>query len=148
MPRPKNISSLGFAIMTSPDVKSVTSQRLSNWVPLEPGAASCPCPSEHHDCAGYAILRWPKAQQTDETSKALTLLLSQRKIPASFREKAMNVVAMPSANVPSMRDRVSGAEWNMRVQLAALYRIAAYMGLEDLTAITSPPVCRMRQIIS
>jgi ribulose-5-phosphate 4-epimerase/fuculose-1-phosphate aldolase len=46
----------------------------------------------------------------------------------------MNVVAMPSAKVPSMRDRVSQAEWDMRVELAALYRVAAYMGLEDLTA--------------
>ena len=46
----------------------------------------------------------------------------------------MNVVAMPSAKVPSMRDRVSQAEWDMRVELAALYRVVAYMGLEDLTA--------------
>lgn len=46
----------------------------------------------------------------------------------------MNVVAMPSAKVPSMRNRVSEAEWEMRVELAALYRVAAYMGLEDLTA--------------
>ena len=46
----------------------------------------------------------------------------------------MNVVAMPSAKVPSMRDRVSQAEWDTRVELAALYRVAAYMGLEDLTA--------------
>ena len=33
----------------------------------------------------------------------------------------MNVVAMPSAKVPSMRNRVSEAEWEMRVELAALY---------------------------
>lgn len=46
----------------------------------------------------------------------------------------MNVVAMPSAKVPSMRDRVSAAEWETRVELAALYRVAAYLGLEDLTA--------------
>jgi len=46
----------------------------------------------------------------------------------------MNPVAMPSANVPSMRERVTDAEWVARIQLAALYRIAAYMGLEDLTA--------------
>ena len=46
----------------------------------------------------------------------------------------MNVVAMPSATVPSMRDNVSEVEWGTRVQLAALYRIAAYQGLEDLTA--------------
>ena len=46
----------------------------------------------------------------------------------------MNVVAMPSVAVPSMKDRVPEAEWEPRVQLAALYRIAAYMGLEDLTA--------------
>ena len=46
----------------------------------------------------------------------------------------MNVLTMPSAAVPSMRERVSAAEWNSRVELAALYRIAAYMGLEDLTA--------------
>ncbi|NBP72918.1 MAG: class II aldolase, partial [Alphaproteobacteria bacterium] len=42
----------------------------------------------------------------------------------------MNPVAMPSANVPSMRERVTDAEWVARIQLAALYRIAAYMGLE------------------
>jgi ribulose-5-phosphate 4-epimerase/fuculose-1-phosphate aldolase len=32
-----------------------------------------------------------------------------------------------------MRNRVSMAEWETRVQLAALYRIAAQQGLEDLT---------------
>jgi len=46
----------------------------------------------------------------------------------------MNVVAMPSADVPSMRARVTEAEWDTRVELAALYRIAACVGLEDLTA--------------
>jgi ribulose-5-phosphate 4-epimerase/fuculose-1-phosphate aldolase len=40
---------------------------------------------------------------------------------------------MPSADVPSMRDRVSAAEWESRVQLAALYRILAHQGYEDIT---------------
>jgi ribulose-5-phosphate 4-epimerase/fuculose-1-phosphate aldolase len=45
----------------------------------------------------------------------------------------MNVVAMPSPDVPSMRVRVSNAEWEQRVTLAALYRIMAHQGYEDLT---------------
>ena len=46
----------------------------------------------------------------------------------------MNVAVMPPVNVPSIKDRVSAVEWETRIQLAALYRIAAYLGLEDLTA--------------
>ncbi|MEE2996208.1 MAG: class II aldolase/adducin family protein [Pseudomonadota bacterium] len=46
----------------------------------------------------------------------------------------MNVVAMSPENVPSMHGRVSEVEWDARVQLAGLYRIAACLGLEDLTA--------------
>jgi ribulose-5-phosphate 4-epimerase/fuculose-1-phosphate aldolase len=45
----------------------------------------------------------------------------------------MSVIAMPSPHTPSMRHRVSKAEWETRVQLAAMYRIAAHQGLEDLT---------------
>ena len=41
---------------------------------------------------------------------------------------------MSSARVSWARDRGSQAEWDMRVARAALYRVAAYMGLEDLTA--------------
>ena len=45
----------------------------------------------------------------------------------------MTVVPMPSPDVPSLRRRVSAAEWEERVRLAQLYRIAAHQGLEDLT---------------
>ena len=33
---------------------------------------------------------------------------------------------------PSMRDRVSAAEWDMRVDLAACYRLVARYGMTDL----------------
>ncbi len=35
-------------------------------------------------------------------------------------------------NVPRVRDRVSAAEWAMRVDLAACYRLVAAYGWDDL----------------
>ena len=36
-------------------------------------------------------------------------------------------------DIPPMKDRVSPAEWEARLELAALYRAAAHMGLQDVT---------------
>lgn len=36
-------------------------------------------------------------------------------------------------HVPSMKDKVSAAEWACREDLAALYRVAAHMGYQDIT---------------
>ena len=34
---------------------------------------------------------------------------------------------------PSLRDRVSAAEWSVRVDLAAAYRLSAHFGMEEMT---------------
>src|SRR5690606_18609 len=44
-----------------------------------------------------------------------------------------NAGLMDSLEFPSMRGRVSPAEWETRVDLAALYRVAAHMGYQDDT---------------
>src|SRR3954471_5574842 len=42
----------------------------------------------------------------------------------------MNAIATPLA--PSVRDRVSDAEWKVRTDLAACYRLVARYGMSDL----------------
>jgi ribulose-5-phosphate 4-epimerase/fuculose-1-phosphate aldolase len=44
----------------------------------------------------------------------------------------MNAYGGPSAAVPSLKDEVSEAEWGMRVDLAAAYRLVAHYGWDDL----------------
>jgi ribulose-5-phosphate 4-epimerase/fuculose-1-phosphate aldolase len=46
-------------------------------------------------------------------------------------ENPMNAPASHSV-VPSLRDKVSEAEWAMRVDLAACYRVVAHYGWDDL----------------
>lgn len=45
----------------------------------------------------------------------------------------MSVSPMPIQQSNFMRGRVSASEWETRIRLAALYRIIALQGLEDLT---------------
>jgi ribulose-5-phosphate 4-epimerase/fuculose-1-phosphate aldolase len=45
----------------------------------------------------------------------------------------MSVHAFPTPDVPSVRERVSDAEWETRIELAQLYRIMASLGTEELT---------------
>jgi ribulose-5-phosphate 4-epimerase/fuculose-1-phosphate aldolase len=45
------------------------------------------------------------------------------------RETMMTLAAM---NAPSVRDRVSAAEWETRVELAAFYRVVSGLGMTDL----------------
>src|SRR6266446_1707034 len=47
---------------------------------------------------------------------------------------AMSVHALKTANVARLRDNVSPAEWETRVNLAACYRLIAHYGMSDLIA--------------
>jgi ribulose-5-phosphate 4-epimerase/fuculose-1-phosphate aldolase len=50
------------------------------------------------------------------------------------KEEVIQPAAAPLASIeiPSMKDRVDAAEWNIRVDLAAAYRLIAYYGWDDL----------------
>ena len=40
--------------------------------------------------------------------------------------------ALDGLDIPSMKDKVSAEEWEIRVDLAAAYRMVAYYGWDDL----------------
>ncbi len=45
----------------------------------------------------------------------------------------MIMEAAGALDIPSMKGKVSDAEWTLREDLAALYRVAAHMGYQDIT---------------
>jgi ribulose-5-phosphate 4-epimerase/fuculose-1-phosphate aldolase len=47
-------------------------------------------------------------------------------------ERMTGMAPLTTVEVPSVRDQVSGEEWQLRVELAAAYRLVAYFGWDDL----------------
>jgi ribulose-5-phosphate 4-epimerase/fuculose-1-phosphate aldolase len=46
--------------------------------------------------------------------------------------QGMDASPLSSVEIPSLKDKVSPEEWNIRVDLAAAYRLVAYYGWDDL----------------
>ena len=45
------------------------------------------------------------------------------------------MTAVQTLDIPSVKDQVSEQEWKLRVDLAALYRLVALYGWEDLSTV-------------